>query len=404
MKSKVRLFIVAGIILAVILTGICFVVSLTKAPVIAFYGLPEREVAAIQTVIGDNVTYLSFGTDTSLYYQVRNGKKPDVIITPSGVKLQAAKAHVAKNVSLPESLFDGMTSSIRNTIQKTDAGKIVTAPLLSSHFEIDIQMDLFRQSDVKTIATWQDIEAFVKTTNHTKNARMAFAGKDPDTFFDLLGALAEALSGKNSYGAAVNLVKAEMEDNALRERAFNANALAEQLATQADSPLYDAIACLRRWYKEDLINKESFSMDRDALVGYMRAQLASVVFMSLSDYRSIAYDVVSSYTSIYFPSEIIASGRSFTAPVIHAVCLTKNRKAAKIIAQLTASEAQAALTRASGLAPVLANCPTPDRQAEDARYWVAATNTPLAGLSQDIDLSADQKKALAIALSTLIQR
>ena len=42
-----------------------------------------------------------------------------------------------------------------------------------------------------------------------------------------------------------------------------------------------------------------------------------------------------------------------------------------------AEEGQEKLCAQTGFAPVLAQCKTVDRQADDARYWVAATNPPL---------------------------
>ena len=61
------------------------------------------------------------------------------------------------------------------------------------------------------------------------------------------------------------------------------------------------------------------------------------------------------------------------------------------------------MSRATGLAPVFAQCRTPDRQADDVRYWVAATNAPLAGLSREVALSKKQKDELAQDLAAKIK-
>ena len=136
----------------------------------------------------------------------------------------------------------------------------------------------------------------------------------------------------------------------------------------------------------------------------MENNMASVVVMSLADHRNIAHNAIEPFTSIYFPSDITPDSRHFVAPIFYAVPFTNNKKALLKMENLIAVETQETLTRATGLAPVLARCRTPDKQADDARYWVAATNTPLPGLSRETTLSDDQLHALGVALTALIRR
>ncbi|MDE7140993.1 MAG: hypothetical protein K2O09_09630, partial [Treponemataceae bacterium] len=81
----------------------------------------------------------------------------------------------------------------------------------------------------------------------------------------------------------------------------------------------------------------------------------------------------------------------------------KQKKALALARQLMTADTQENLSHMTGLAPVLAQCPTPDQQADDARYWVAATNAPLAGLSREAALSDAQWQELSAVLARIIR-
>ena len=70
---------------------------------------------------------------------------------------------------------------------------------------------------------------------------------------------------------------------------------------------------------------------------------------------------------------------------------------------MISKEGQEKLCAQTGFAPVLAQCKTVDRQADDARYWVAATNPPLQGLSRDITLTAEQKEDLSKSIQAAVR-
>ena len=84
-------------------------------------------------------------------------------------------------------------------------------------------------------------------------------------------------------------------------------------------------------------------------------------------------------------------------PGIYGKYAEKNRN-------LTLEEIQENLSRGTGVAPVLAQCRTPDKQANDARYWIAATTTPLPGLANEVYLTAEQKKVITAEIIARIKK
>jgi hypothetical protein len=123
----------------------------------------------------------------------------------------------------------------------------------------------------------------------------------------------------------------------------------------------------------------------DILAFMENAQCAAVI-MPLSFHRTIPVRFLDKYPeSICFPSQIRASERGLTAPVLYAIPLAKNKKkqsaAHDLSSLLETPLTQGKLSSRSGLAPALGRAETPDIQADDVRFWVASTNAPLANLS-----------------------
>ena len=125
-------------------------------------------------------------------------------------------------------------------------------------------------------------------------------------------------------------------------------------------------------------------------------------FQNLSEHRTFERPVIAKYTSVYIPAETETSVRFFTSPVILGISLSKDKIARAAIEKLS-NEFQSQLSFATGLAPVQANCSVPDVQADDVRYWVAASDEPLPALADWIFTTKGQKNAFAEALRNLLR-
>ena len=209
-------------------------------------------------------------------------------------------------------------------------------------------------------------------------------------------AFAESLDGVSSYQAAAKILKQN-------ENSFNAVKVAVALCDEPDSPLATTIKQLKSWYRLGFIHPGVFSLQKNDVEAFASSRLASILSMSLETHRDFAQNTISRYSSVYFPSEHGANSRIFTGKTYYAVQMAKSESAQKLISALLSTEIQETLSRATGVAPVLAQCRTPDKQADDARYWIAATTAPLAGLSNEIYLSKADKSALAAEIAARIR-
>lgn len=369
---------------------------------VAFYKIDDAQRKGISEVIENiakekeiKVKFIQYESEKSLEDQIPIAKKPAVVITQAGFALETALDKASSKASLPAEITQGMTSSMRSGIKEND-GNISAIPFLSSHFEVDIDLNEFRNSNTKQINTWNDVEKFMREQKRKKDSPMIFAGGNPDLFLDLMGAFSESIDGVQSYYDATQILK----DN---EKNFNAVRVAQKLCDEPNSPLATSVKLLKSWYKLGLIHQGAFSLQNTDVEAFASNRLSSVMFMSLENHRATATKTISRYSSIYFPSEHGANSRIFTGKSYYAVPLVKSKKAVEIITELLSVPLQESLSRVTGVAPVLAQCRIPDKQAEDARFWIAATTCPLAGLSNEVYLTKKQKTALSAEIASRIR-
>ncbi|MBQ4378779.1 MAG: hypothetical protein II821_06245 [Treponema sp.] len=404
-KNK-KIILSACVILALIL--VCAATALfmpSKKFTVGFYGIDDRQRQGITSVIDKilaekqiPVTYTQYNSSKSLSSQLLLSKKTNLIITKSGFAVNEAVEKSSKKAFVPDNLTSGMTSSMRSAIiaSKNNQSKAAAIPFLSSHFEADIETQDFRNSDVKQINTWSDVEKFLKEQKRKNNTPMVFAGGESDVFLDLIGAFAESVDGVSAYTDAVKI----LEEG---EKSFNAAKIAVKLCDEPNSPLANSIKILKSWFAQGLIHNGTFSLKTGDVEAFASSKLSNVMFMNLETHRNFSQSAISRFTSIYFPSNRSANSRIFTGSIYYAVPMTKSKNADLLISALLETENQEALSRATGIAPVLAQCRTPDKQADDARYWIAATTAPLPGLSNEIFFTAEQKSQLSAEIAARIK-
>ena len=402
-KINKKIILVAAIIALVlaVVFALAAIIFSGKKNTVAIWGLEKPQSLAVKS----EIEKISKEQNLALEVQILDGEKSLssqlmipakilAVITTKGYGTETAESKAGKNSALPADLTSEMTSSMRSAAKIT-RNEIAVIPLLSDNLEIDIATQAFRNSGMSAISTWSDIENFSKIQKRKIEFPLVFSGADGKFFLDLLGGLAEAFDGQDSYKKAREILK-----NAVGKR-FNAAELSDELAENPDSPLITSIRTLKNWQKNGLLNPNTFALSKRDVNAFVSSGLASGFFMSLSDHRNFG-GKISNYSSIYLPSENNAAARCFTSATICAVPLKKSKSVEKLIRTLVSQEGQENLSRATGLAPVLAHCRTPDKQADDVRYWIAATNTPNAGLGNEIFFTTSQYRQLAKELAAKV--
>lgn len=401
--SKMKLTVIIAVAALILILGAAFTAIgiASYKPTIAFYNVSEKVQSAILSEMktlnvgkkGKPVEYnvVVLNGDRPLSSQKEAGKAKMIFASADYDVLEYSK----KAVSLNSSLLDGTPSTTRLTANMKD-DKLFTVPLLYDFYQIDVDYQAFKDSSVKNINTWNDLMAFFKETATREFKPFVFSGSDPAELLNFLGCMTEA-----SCGSAV---LKETEDKLYSEyKKGNTEELIKVFETllEDESALKPAIDAMRVLVEEKLINDSAFSFGKEDTLFFMSHYLCNSGILPLSEHRKIDYSAVNSYTSIYVPSTGSDSSRSFAAPT---VCVLSQSKKDYVIntINLLATSRQSSLSTKSGLAPVQASCSVPDKQADDVRFWLAASNGPDMPLSGAIP-DKDVRKVLADRLTVMLR-
>lgn len=412
MKLKLNLkTIVMGISGAIVLLIAILMIILSVAsrkPVAAFYGISERNqekiVEVLQTThVRKNRKSLPFEIITldnsiSLERALRKSKKPDLLFIYNGLNQEYASNLAAKRkTGLPQSTINGMTSSIR-AITPSNNNQINAVPLLIDNYEVDVNVSKFHSSNIKEINVFGDMEALSKMTKSSTPAPIVFAGAEDDELINIFGAITEAVSGKNNWEDGKNKISALIASGKTTYNDFYR--VLEELSEEGGA-YNKSVSTFRNWSKMEILPKNIYDTKSKDVKAYMSAELTTSAFITLSAHREIERNVITKYSSVYYPSTTLNVERNFTAPVIFAVPLSKDPVVHKSITMLS-DELQTLLSAKTGLAPTQANCGTPDVQADDVRYWVAASGTPLPALSSALFVNKQQMHSFAESLRNIL--
>lgn len=413
MKLKINfksIILLISAFLLILFAALVLLVSISsKKPVAAFYGISERNQKQIVSVLQTTHTrknkkslpfeIVTLDSSISLERALKKSKKADLLFIEGGLnKNYAEKLSEKKSGGISVSLLNGMTSSIKQLVEEKKQ-KIYSVPLLIDNYELDVNLEKFYSSNIKQLNVLSDLEKLAKVTKSSTPSPIVFAGADDERLINFFGALIEAVSGSET----LNSVKIKIS-NKIAEGKVSQNDFYDLLTglTGSKGELNDTFKILKNWQNQGLLPKNITSITTKDITAFLQADLSTAAFMTLSDHREIERDIISNYSSVYYPALQQNVPRSFTSPVIFAVPLSKDKVSQKAVYKLS-DELQTKLSAATGLAPVQANCPVPDVQADNVRYWVAASGTPVTPLAQSLFVSKQQQNSFAEALRSLLR-
>ena len=390
-KLKTAAVLISAAIIIFIALFLTVLTVMNKKPNAAFYGISERNRDAIIKILqkthvrkngrSEPFNIIILDDTQTLENELKKSKKPDILFIYNGLNADYALSLVKKRkLRLPASALDGMTSSIRSIMQ-IEGNSIGAVPLLIDHYEVDVHTKMFKSSGVQNIETWNDIGRFCKTLESSLTSPAFFAGGNDREIINIVGALTESLSGKVAWDSACKKIID-----------FNSN------GKNSSAELRE----LQDWLANGILRRNVYQTQLSDIKFFMSGDLSALALLTLSEHRMLEHDIVSQFTSVYYPSAFAGNERHFTAPIIMGIPLSKNKTAHNSLIQM-AGNFQSELSMTSGLAPVQANAAVPDVQADDVRYWVAASSSPLPSLSDAAFKSEDERAAFAKELRNILQ-
>lgn len=405
--KKIILFVSALVVFLIALFLVVIGIS-SHRPTAAFYGISGANQEKIEKVLqvtsakkkGRFLPFNIVTLDTSVSLEnALKKQKADLVFVCRGKNSDfAARRAEKKRTFFDDGILDGMTTSVKKTAFVSN-GKVAAVPLLIDNYELDVHSEKFQAGGIKNLNTLEDLEKFAWIAKSSTPVPIVFPGGDDDFLINIFGALVEAVSGKSAYiegkeklSQLISSGKASYNSysETLKELFSEGNAYAE------------TYKLLKNWTQKEILPKNIYQVSVRDMKIFMQAEIVAASFQTLSEHRTFERPVISKYTSVYIPAATEKFERSFVAPVVLGISLSKNKIARNAIEKL-ADEFQSQLCFSTGLAPVQASCSVPDVQSDDVRYWVAASDEPLPALSDWLFTTKGQKTVFAEALRNLLR-
>lgn len=414
-SSKIKLSLkniilsITALIFIVILISITTLGITNKKPTAVFYGISEKTVSEITKILQtthtrknkkDSYNIVVLNSKESLENALKKAKKSDLLFIYNGVNAEYASSLSKKrNLGFDASILNEMSSSVRNSIPIADR-KINSVPLLIDHYEIDVDFEKFTSNGISGIETLSDIELLALKTKSSTMAPIVIPANNSYDFINIFGALVEANSGSQAYLSAASKIRHSIEQGKTSQATFQ-TLISEMNIEGAE--LYETILLLKKWISSEILPKNLLQLTNDDIKTFMSSNLTTISFMSLSQHRTFELSTISKYSSIFFPpaDSSMNSNRRLCAPLVLAIQLKKNKIVKKSIQEM-ATSLQGELSMKTGLAPVARSSRVPDKQADDVRYWVASSGTPVYGFSE-LFTNDSARNSFANALKTFLK-
>jgi hypothetical protein len=374
--------------------------------IIAFYGIPESSQISLTRNIEHYLSteqtrkdpvFITLDGSKSLNDALQGEKRPALVFAYNGKNLDDVllgnNPFGAKELNAE--IFSGMTINIRRISQYD--GKNLAVPLLTDHFEAAYSRFWLARAQRKAPETLDSLTSFIaeresaakqsqkNDASRTVQWDIFFAAADADTMLQITGAYLESAYGVQSCRALAAAIRDGKPFDAI---------LAEPLGDGGQT-LASILDVFREWAKKGLLHPQWTTLTLNDVRQFMKSESAPVAFMPFSVHRALDPDIVVNYTASFFPFVNSSIPHSLTAPVICGVRFGKNNVLSDILRYLASQETQATLSMETGLAPVNARTVAPDAEADDVRYWTAATEPPYPGLDKAAFNTPTEREAFA---------
>ena len=379
---KKKNYILICIIPLIILCCVSSITILThrkKAPLkIASYDLPQRVQNAVTSLLNEKypAQFELVQLDSTLSLEAQKNILKNCSLVLFTENAQTA-VYLADNHAKPldNSLSENFPVSIKEKIFHNDSS-LKILPLLYDFCELDLYRPYYDKTGQKTLATWNDLlyTAYLEKSQTDTPLILPFA--DDADFLDCLGMITEALCGYQTYEKLLSDFSAAKEDKEQLKKTIEAYCAKEQCLNQVITEISGLL-------KSGIISRAARNFTGDDTFFYMDNGLCGIAFTSLSQHRKLAPKTANNFVSIYIPSKEFTSDRKFSADQISLSLLKKDKLALELAKKLS-DDWQESLATLSGLAPVQKNSAVPDHQADDVRFWLAASKGPVLPLSKAI--------------------
>lgn len=361
MKKKTKIILISAIVLFVL----AFVLSIVliynkkqrdKTVKIAFYDVSKEISDTIKNQLtgSDNIKIQFYNLNEKTFNSESINKKYDILFIKDGL---VADELSKKARPVSDKIMELMPSSYRSSKIKV--------PVVLDHYEFAYNKNSARNAGKELPTSFTDFINYLEVMKDYNFSPFFCVGGDDDILLALLSVVAESLVGKEGYEKFGKLF---LENETLEE-------IIDKSIGNAgidDVSLRYILDILKTWPEKGYTHPNWYKANKNDLDFFIEQNQVSVVFMSLSQHRTIPFRYIKEFLEERSPYYSNAINHSLICPKVVVMQFGNNGNTKKMISQIVSMDAQAAISEKSLLAPVNSHAQAHDTQSDDVRFWAAS--------------------------------
>lgn len=387
MKKK-NLFITIGSIILVGLITISLITiksnSKNKITKIGFYNLPENCIQVIQEILTSNSTInYSFKTINEKEFLSKNlHKKYQMVFcyNDANTKILANSA-----IEIPENVKSRMPSTIKTSQFYTDENKNTKImPIAIDYFAASYLETTDRVYKIPVPETFEEIGNFAHTSKYYYSVPLLIAGEVDDNINSLFTLMVQSYGGKEAYFNMLEQIKNTDDFSKIYD--YKIGGLADDNITV--SYLLDI---LKDWQKNNYFAFNWTTMPLAQTDMIIEDNHVALSFMTLSEHRTKPLPNAKYYKKLNLACDV--------QPVIVGMGFKDSEAVRIAMNRLSLPDSQELISFKTRLGPSMLQGTSYDIQADDARFFAAATETgPVPDLGTAALKTKEQRSLLAQAI------
>ena len=396
-----RIFLFAGGgVLLLLLLFLLFKPTGREGITVGFYGIPKEYREAFQDLVEKDeaygeISWRDFSEDEVLSRRIT--REVDLLIGYNGYLMESL---TPKALTLSSSLGARYPRSLRESpyfSPESEEGKreFKIMPILLNHYETAYFEVMQRRSGLPYPRSLEELENYAIACREWVETPMVCAGGEDENLFLLVSLLAESLAGAEGYESLVH---------ALREQSDFAQVLNIPLEGKAPegSRFGTLLDLLKEWQREGLLLADWYEADEPLVTVFMEDNHAALVFMSLEEHRDKPFQSIKYFQANPFPP---AAGikEATVEPAISALIFYKTELTENLLSLFSSEVGQESLSAATRLGPAALKGAAFDIQADDARFFAAASpGGPVPDLGRAAFLSENDRAKIATQIRSYL--
>lgn len=384
--KKRNIIISAIIFVGIVAAGVIFAVKFNqnkKITVIGYYDIPESCKEAIsELILTDTTSKYEFKELSEKEFLSKNiEKKCDILFCYTDAN---SAEYASKAINISNDIASRMPSTIKNSRFYSHDGQVKVMPVAIDIFEVAYLETTSKKYDIPIPESLSELYKFGRTSKYYYAVPFVIAGEIDENINSLFTLLVQTYGGKTAYFEMLEKIKKTTDFSQIYD--YKIGGQADENVTV--STLLDVI---KGWQNDEYLahNWATMSLSQSNIM--MEDNRIALSFMNLSEHRTKPLPNAKYFRMLELPCSVqpVISGMAFKDS--EAVRIAMNR--------LSLPTAQELISLKTRLGPSMLQGTSYDIQADDARFYAAATETgPVPDLGTAALKTKEQRSLLAQAI------